>query len=55
MENGIYKIVRIEGEYAYLAYVEAPDEELFIAMDLLPLGVDIGSVLRFENFEFSEI
>ena len=55
MENGIYKVSKIEGEYAYLASVDSPGEELFIAMALLPYGVDIGSVLRFENFEFTEI
>ena len=55
MENGVYKIVRIEGEYAYLASVATPGDELFIAMALLPVGVDIGSVLRFENFEFTLI
>ena len=54
MDNGIYKVTRIDGEYAYIQNLEKTDEEpLFIAMALLPSGVDIGDTLRFENFEFS--
>ena len=53
METKIYTVSRIEGEYAYLC-AEGEDEELFIAMALLPQGVDVGSRLRYENFEFSE-
>ena len=53
MENGKYVVTRIEGEYAYIAGVDTPSDELFIAMALLPAGIDIGSVLVFENFEFS--
>ena len=52
MEEKTYKVKRIEGEYAYLE-AEGESEELFIAMALLPLGVDIGSTLVFENFEFT--
>ena len=54
MENNmekIYKITKIEGEYAYLS--DEGGEELFIAMALLPFGVDIGSRLSYENLEFS--
>ena len=50
MEAKIYKITRIEGEYAYLQ--DEGGEELFIAMALLPFGVDIGTKLKYENFEF---
>ncbi|MBO5945637.1 MAG: hypothetical protein J6Q69_03435 [Clostridia bacterium] len=46
-----FKVLSISGEYATL--VDDSGEELFIAMALLPLGVDIGSVLIYENFEFS--
>ena len=54
MEEKYYVVKRIEGEYAYLGEVGAEGgEELFIAMSLLPLGVDIGSRLKYENFEFS--
>ena len=53
MEEKTYKVKRIEGEYAYLADFYAPsEEELFIAMALLPDGVDVGNVLEFKNFEF---
>ena len=51
MEPKNYVVTKIEGEYAYLTDREN-GEELFIAMALLPLGVDIGMVLRFENMEF---
>ena len=54
MEKKIYKIERIEGEYAYLS-CEGEAEELFIAMALLPLGSDVGVMLEYENFEFSII
>ena len=52
METKFYIISKIEGEYATLTDEESR-EELFIAMALLPLGVDIGTRLRFENMEFS--
>ena len=51
MEPKIYKVSRIEGEYAYLS--DAEGEELFIAMALLPLGVDIGTTLLYDFPEFS--
>ena len=50
MDAKIYKITRIEGEYAYLQ--DESGEELFIAMALLPYGVDIGTRLKYENLEF---
>ena len=52
MNSQIFTLTRIEGEYAYLAPVEG-GEELFIALALLPLGVDIGSRVLYEIFEFS--
>ena len=53
METKIYKITKIEGEYAYIE--DEGGEELFIAMALLPLGSDIGVMLKYENFEFTVI
>lgn len=53
METKIYKIKRIEGEYAYLE--DESGEELFIAMALLPLGADVGMMLKQEFFEFTLI
>lgn len=53
MENRIYEVSKIDGEYAYLK--DEGGEELFIAMALLPQGVDVGNRLNFENFEFTVI
>ncbi len=47
-----YTVKRIEGDYAYLLPEGDVSEELFIALALLPVGVDEGSVLLYENFEF---
>ena len=56
MESKIYRVMRIEGEYAYLADEAAADgDELFIAMALLPFGIDVGSLLRYENLEFTVV
>ena len=54
MEPKNYVIVKIEGEYATLRD-EASGDELFIAMALLPLGVDIGTRLAFDFPDFSVI
>ena len=48
MEPKDYIITKIEGEYAYLREVNGRDEEIFIALYLLPLGVDIGTKLHYE-------
>ena len=56
MEAKDYTVSKIEGEYAYLSEDGASGgEELFIALALLPLGVDIGTRLHYEDFEFSLI
>ena len=47
-----YIVTKIEGDYATLTE-EGSGEELFIALALLPIGVDIGTKLLYENFEFS--
>lgn len=49
----IFKIVSISGEYATL--LSEDNEELFIALALLPFGIDIGTRLKYEDFEFSII
>ena len=49
-----YKLTRIEGEYAYLQS-EQSGEELFIAMALLPLGVDVGTRLHYEMLSYTVI
>ena len=52
MEAKDYIVIKIEGEYATLQNVE-DGGEIFIAMALLPEGVDLHSRLHFENFEYS--
>jgi len=54
MEAKDYIIVKIDGDYAYLREVgNSTEEDLFIALALLPAGADIGMKLHYENFEFS--
>ncbi len=51
-----YIVNRIEGEYAYL--IEADpycEDELFIALALLPTGVDVGTKLHYEMLEYTII
>ena len=48
-----YLLTRIDGEYAYLKDEAAPEgEELFIALALLPPGVDEGTRLHWVNFAY---
>ena len=54
MEPKDYVVSRIEGEYAILRDI-ACGEELFIAMALLPTGVDVGSRLHYEMLEYTLI
>lgn len=49
----MFKVVSISGEYATLMSDEG--EELFIALVLLPCDIDLGTKLKYENFEFSVI
>lgn len=54
MEEKNYTITKIEGEYATLTDDDSGDE-LFIAMALLPAGVDVGTRLHYEMLEYSII
>ena len=54
MEPKDYTVVKIEGEYAYLR-ADGEENEVFIALALLPLGVDVGTRLHFEMFEYTVI
>lgn len=54
MEPKNYTVVRIEGEYAILKDLDSSDE-LFIAMALLPLGIDVGTLLRYEMLEYTVV
>ena len=56
MESKIYFVKRIEGEYAYLrADGESSETDVFIALALLPSGVDLGTRLHCEMFQYSVI
>ena len=52
MEAQFYVFTRIDGEYAYIKE-KVTGEELFIALALLPIGADVGSLIKYENMEFS--
>lgn len=54
METKYYKIIKIEGEYAYIKE-DNTENEIFIAMALLPEGVDIGTHLKYEMLEYEII
>lgn len=54
MEPRDYIVTKIEGEYAYIKEIRT-NEELFIALALLPFGSDIGTKLHYENLEYSII
>ena len=54
MEPRDYRVVRIEGEYAYLLEEgNAEAEEIFLALFLLPQGVDVGSRLHYEMLSYT--
>ena len=52
METRIFKVSKIDGEYAYISPLDG-GEDIFIAIALLPLGIDVGTLLVFENFSFA--
>ncbi len=51
MDGKIFKLTKIEGEYAYLSPING-GEDIFIALALLPLGSDLGSMFKCESFSF---
>ncbi|MEE0969310.1 MAG: hypothetical protein U0M06_08085 [Clostridia bacterium] len=57
MEPRDYIISRIEGEYAYLKPMDndADDNEIFIALALLPMSVDVGTKLHYELLSYTVI
>ena len=52
MEPKDYTVIKIEGEYAYLTPTNG-GEDIFIAMALLPMGADVGTMLICESFQFT--
>ncbi len=56
MEPKDYTVVKIEGEYAYLrADGDGVGNDLFIAMALLPSGIDVGTRLHYEMLSYTVI
>ena len=55
MEPKDYTLVKIEGEYAYLREIgeSDPEKDIYIALALLPPGVDVGDKLRYEMFAYT--
>ena len=51
-----YYVLKIDGEYATWRDIDKGEEsDIFIALYLLPLGVDVNTKLHFENFEYTII
>ena len=56
MEAKYYTVSKIEGEYAYLRDDAKPGEDdLFIAVALLPYGIDVGTKLHYEMLSYTVI
>ena len=54
MEPRDYTVVKIEGEYAYLrADGDIAENDVFIALALLPPFVDVGTRLHYEMLSYS--
>ena len=55
MEPKDYTLIKIEGEYAYLREIgeKDPAKDIFIALALLPAGVDVGDKLHYEMFSYT--
>lgn len=55
MEPKDYAVVKIDGEYAYLREIGEtnPEKDVFIALALLPAGVDVGDKLHYEMFTYT--
>ena len=47
-------IVDIRGDYAFVKYHDTGVVSE-VAIALLPFGVDVGDVLKFEDYEFSQV
>lgn len=52
METKYFRLIRIEGEYAYLKDEESGNE-IYIAIALLPEGADVNSIIKSEMFEYT--
>ena len=51
-----YKVLRIDGDSAHLQRIDEPTEDtVLVAMALLPIEIDEGTLLLWENLEYSII
>ena len=57
MEPKDYIVTKIEGEYAYLREIgnNNSDDDIFIALYLLPMGIDVGTKLHCEMLQYTVI
>ena len=53
METLYYKVKNINGDYAFLVRTDIEsDDEVMVALALLPSDIDIGTNLKWENFTY---
>lgn len=56
LEIKIYKVERLDGDYAYLTMEERPDlEEKCVARALLPYDIEEGCLLKYEMLQYSKM
>ncbi len=55
MEPKDYIVLKIDGDYAYLAEVGQKTSDNPVARALLPLEIEEGSKLHWEDFEYTLI
>ena len=56
METRYYVLARIDGDYAWLRRMDAPEEELMnVARALLPEAIDEGTHLKYEMLSYEII
>lgn len=50
-----YIVDSINGDYAFLKRIDIYNkgEPIMVAMALLPEGIELGSIIHWENFEYS--
>ena len=49
-----YRVNRINGDYAYLLRTDIEDdEEMIVALALLPVDIDVNTKLRWEDFVYT--
>lgn len=54
LEDALYRVVLIDGDYAHLKRMDKEADELSpVARFLLPLEIDEGSILLYHNFEYT--